>query len=87
MFPRSHVLAGAKVCTWIAISACPAAYAYIDPGSSGMILQIILGAVVAFIVGARLFIARAWQRLKEILGLAKRSGPVEKAGRPPESGH
>ncbi len=39
------------------------AYAYIDPGTGGMLLQLLLGGVAGGLVIVRLY----WQRLREIM--------------------
>lgn len=48
------------------------AYAYIDPGSGSMLLQIILGGIAGAIVAVKLF----WHRMRDILKLTRnRSDP------------
>ena len=41
------------------------AYAYLDPGTGSMILQVLLGGVAGMLVIGKLY----WHRLKEILGI------------------
>ena len=60
----------------------PSAFAYLDPGTGSMLLQVILGGVAAATVALKLY----WHRIKQALGLAK---PVElddetDSGKPPE---
>lgn len=40
------------------------AYAYLDPGTGSMILQMILGGVAGILVVGKLY----WQRIKEFFG-------------------
>ena len=47
------------------------AHAYIDPGSGGMIVQLLLGGVAGVVILARLF----WRRLLTAIGLRKEDGP------------
>jgi len=44
------------------------AYAYIDPGSGSLVLQIILGALVGFGITLKVY----WHRLKEKFSSLKR---------------
>ena len=44
-------------------------FAYIDPGSGSMIIQLILGGAAAVAVGAKFY----WKRLLEALGIRKSS--------------
>ena len=43
------------------------AYAYLDPGTGSMILQILLGGVAGALVIGKLY----WHRLKQILGIGQ----------------
>ena len=43
------------------------AFAYIDPGSGGMMMQLLLGGVAGVVVLARLY----WQRFTTFLGIKK----------------
>ena len=45
----------------------PPAFAYIDPGSGGMMMQLLLGGVAGLTVLVRLY----WQRLAIFLGISK----------------
>ncbi len=44
------------------------AYAYLDPGTGSMILQILLGGVAGALVVGKLY----WHRLKQLLGMGPR---------------
>jgi len=44
---------------WILVVCAEPAYAYVDPGSGGMIVQLLLGGVAGVAILARLF----WHRL------------------------
>ena len=46
------------------------AYAYLDPGTGSMILQIILGGLAGVLIGWKFF----WYRIKEFLGWDKKTG-------------
>jgi hypothetical protein len=49
------------------------AWAYLDPGSGSMLLQVILGGVAAVGVAAKLY----WHRLKRLLGFGGEQKPDE----------
>ena len=52
----------------LAVMLAPtSAFAYLDPGTGSMLLQVILGGVAAATVALKLY----WQRIKQALGLAK----------------
>ena len=51
------------------------AYAYLDPGSGSMLLQLLLGGVAGIIVILKLY----WQRLLTFFGLRKEEAPNEDA--------
>jgi hypothetical protein len=58
-------------------------YAYIDPGSGSLILQVLVGGVAAVAVMAKVW----WRRALEFLGIRKRTsestrGRDERASRP-----
>jgi hypothetical protein len=60
---RSRCVAGTfavVVLALVATGAATPAYAYIDPGTGGMLLQLLLGGVAGAAVIVRLY----WQRLK-----------------------
>jgi FtsH-binding integral membrane protein len=46
----------------------PSAWAYLDPGSGSMLLQVLLGGAAAVGVVAKLY----WYRLKRALGFGKK---------------
>ena len=50
----------------LSVSVTPA-YAYVDPGSGGMIVQLLLGGVAGVAVLLKLF----WHRLMEMVGLRR----------------
>jgi len=56
----------------ILFALAQSAYAYIDPGSGSMLLQILLGGIAGAIVAVKLF----WHRMRDILKLTRnRSDP------------
>lgn len=59
---RCVVIAGLLLGFWLAVT--PPAHAYIDPGSTNFLLQIIAGSLL----GAGLAIATFWKRIKSFLG-------------------
>jgi hypothetical protein len=61
-------LTAAITVIWIALfaSATPA-FAYIDPGSGGMMMQLLLGGVAGVAVLVRLY----WQRFTTFIGVRK----------------
>ena len=52
---------------WIVLVCATPVYAYIDPGSGGMIVQLLLGGVAGAAVVLRLY----WHRLLKLVGLRK----------------
>ena len=52
------------------------AFAYLDPGTGSMLLQVILGGVAALAVALKLF----WYRITAFLGYKKKSPNDDKAG-------
>jgi len=54
----------------LGILLCTPAWAYLDPGTGSMLLQVILGGVAAIGVALKLF----WHRIKVAVGLGKKSG-------------
>ena len=60
---RTVVLAAVGI---LLVSVTPA-YAYIDPGSGGMIVQLLLGGAAGVAVLLKLF----WHRLMELVGLRR----------------
>lgn len=51
------------------------AFAYIDPGTGGMLLQLLLGGVAGAVVILKLY----WRRLLSILGIGRDSDRVKKS--------
>ena len=49
------------------------AWAYLDPGTGSMLLQVILGGIAAVGVALKLF----WHKIRAALGFAKKSDPDE----------
>jgi len=52
---------------WLVLVTATPAYAYLDPGSGGMIVQLLLGGLAGAGVLVRLF----WNRLRNLVGLGK----------------
>ena len=52
---------------WLVLVTGTPAYAYLDPGSGGMIVQLLLGGLAGAGVLVRLF----WNRLRNLVGLGK----------------
>jgi hypothetical protein len=48
--------------------AAPSAWAYLDPGTGSMLLQVILGGIAAVGVALKLF----WHKIRIALGLSKK---------------
>ncbi len=63
--------------------AAPSAHAYIDPGSSSFIIQILIGAAA----GAGLAVATFWRRIRAFFSRGKNKGdsPPPAASTPPDS--
>jgi len=49
------------------------AWAYLDPGTGSMLLQVILGGVAAVGVAIKIF----WYRIRAAIGLGKKNEPAE----------
>ncbi len=58
------------------------AYAYLDPGTGAMILQIVLGGVAGFLMVMKLY----WHRIKVKLGLHKPEADAEPDDSKPAAG-
>jgi hypothetical protein len=54
-------------CLWLVFVCATPAYAYVDPGSGGMLVQLLLGGVAGAALIARLY----WQRLLKRIGIRK----------------
>ena len=59
----------------LVLSAEPA-FAYLDPGTGSMLLQVILGGVAAIAVAIKLF----WYKIRAAVGLSKKSSAEDEAG-------
>jgi len=55
------------ITVWLVFVCARPALAYLDPGSGGMMVQLLLGGVAGVVVLARL----CWQRLMLRVGLSK----------------
>jgi hypothetical protein len=52
------------------------AYAYLDPGTGSMLLQVILGGIAAVAVAIKLF----WYKIRAAVGLSKKPDVEDEAG-------
>jgi hypothetical protein len=52
---------------WLVFICATPAYAYVDPGSGGMLVQLLLGGIAGVIVALRLY----WRRLLKALGFRR----------------
>lgn len=57
----------AILCAALMLTASPA-YAYIDPGTGGLLVQLLTGGVAGLLVLVRLY----WHRLRSVFGLEAR---------------
>lgn len=62
-----------SIVTFTAFSFSKDAFAYLDPGTGSMLLQLLLGGVAGALVVGKLY----WQRLKDMLPGSRRSAPAE----------
>jgi hypothetical protein len=51
------------------------AYAYLDPGTGSMILQVLLGGVAGLALAGKLY----WQKLLSVLGIRRKSEDLHEA--------
>jgi hypothetical protein len=51
-------------------------FAYLDPGTGSMLLQVILGGVAAVAVAIKLF----WYKIRAAVGLGKKSNAEDETG-------
>jgi hypothetical protein len=51
----------------------PSAWAYLDPGTGSMLLQVILGGIAAIGVALKLF----WHKIRVALGLSRKAEPAD----------
>ena len=58
------------------VLATEPAFAYLDPGTGSMLLQVILGGVAAVAVAIKLF----WYKIRAAVGLGKKSSAEDGAG-------
>jgi hypothetical protein len=58
-----------------ALLLTPNVWAYLDPGTGSMLLQVILGGIAAVGVALKIF----WHRIKLAIGLGKKSTPAGEA--------
>jgi len=58
------------------VLATEPAFAYLDPGTGSMLLQVILGGVAAVAVAIKLF----WYKIRAAVGLGKKSSAEDEAG-------
>ncbi len=73
--PLGHVFVG--VLFMILFVAPETAFAYIDPGTGSVILQVLLGVIAALAVTMRLF----WRKILVFFGIGKRTAQA-----PPTTG-
>ena len=52
-----------------ALVVSPSAFAYLDPGSGSLLLQVILGGIAGLLVAGKLF----WWRILEFFGIKQTS--------------
>jgi len=68
-----------KTWKWIAavllVFLASPAYAYLDPGTGSMLLQVILGGIAAVGVALKLF----WHKIRVAIGLGSKSGAEDEA--------
>ena len=50
-------------------------FAYLDPGTGSMLLQVILGGIAAVGVALKLY----WHKLRAALGMAKKTNPEDES--------
>ena len=58
------------------VLATEPAFAYLDPGTGSMLLQVILGGVAAVAVAIKLF----WYKIRAAVGLGKKPSTEDEAG-------
>jgi len=57
------------------LASAPSAFAYLDPGTGSMLLQVILGGIAAVGVALKLF----WHKIRVALGMSKKSAAEDEA--------
>jgi hypothetical protein len=55
--------------TILLLMSAPSAFAYLDPGTGSMLLQVILGGIAAVGVALKLF----WHKIRVALGMSKKT--------------
>jgi hypothetical protein len=58
------------------VLATESAFAYLDPGTGSMLLQVILGGVAAVAVAIKLF----WYKIRAAVGLGKKPSAEDETG-------
>jgi predicted membrane channel-forming protein YqfA (hemolysin III family) len=58
------------------LGSSPSAFAYLDPGTGSMLLQVILGGIAAVGVALKLF----WHKIRIALGMSKKPAAEDEAG-------
>ena len=66
---------------WLILIGTPSAYAYLDPGTGSMILQVVLGGVAGLVVALRLY----WHRILAMMGIRQKPVPEEAVAEAPSS--
>ena len=77
----SGIISLASVLLFVASFEQPA-YAYIDPGTGSLVLQVLMGGLA----GAAVVLKMYWNRLSTKLGLRKETAQTDKDGRLDGSG-
>lgn len=62
--------------TLLLLGSSPSAFAYLDPGTGSMLLQVILGGIAAVGVALKLF----WHKIRIALGMSKKPAAEDEAG-------
>ncbi len=57
------------------LASAPSAFAYLDPGTGSMLLQVILGGIAAVGVALKLF----WHKIRVALGMSKKPAAEDEA--------
>jgi hypothetical protein len=69
-----------KIQVWtialLLLCGAPSAFAYLDPGTGSMLLQVILGGIAAVGVALKLF----WHKIRVALGMSKKAQAEDEAG-------
>jgi len=65
-----------RVLTVLLLGSAPSAFAYLDPGTGSMLLQVILGGVAAVGVALKLF----WHKIRAALGMSKKPVSGDETG-------